>query len=487
MKQFPIKHRWLGRLLASDPGLIRFQKAGRATLSLMASVFTTLFIMQLAGADAALTPAIVSGMAGMLGIMIVMDDSKKGKMLTTGLLGLSAMAGVSIGSLLAGSTVFIDIAMVLLIFLSFYLTRFGVRYFSLCMIAFMTLYFASILKLSGSQLPSFYFGIWIGIAYAFLFNFILFQDTAKNLKRSIRSFHFQSNFTFNLLIEGMQAKEMTPQQREELGRNVLKLRDYAVMVSEYINDEDVQKLWPGLTSTQLRLYIFDAGMLIETLTDSIRSLKKANALEIDELRKLLVWVTRSLRDAEVLAQQYEEQNLREAELAVQALRLLIIDLFSREDKPAGWLFLIRRIESIANHVIEGGITIQQALHKMKDNEIKLSEEAAEGDTEDEPSEEDKGIKPSTKKAFQALTAAIISIIAGQILSPDQPYWVLLTAFIVLLGTESIGRIYTKGFQRSVGTIIGAVIGFTLARVVSGHSVLEITLIFAAVFFRLLFV
>ncbi|MEK3820109.1 FUSC family protein [Cytobacillus sp. FSL W8-0315] len=482
MKQFPIKHRWLGRLLASDPGLIRFQKAGRATLSLMASVFTTLFIMQLAGADAALTPAIVSGMAGMLGIMIVMDDSKKGKMLTTGLLGLSAMAGVSSGSLLAGSTVFIDIAMVLLIFLSFYLTRFGVRYFSLCMIAFMTLYFASILKLSGSQLPSFYFGIWIGIAYAFLFNFILFQDTAKNLKRSIRSFHFQSNFTFNLLIEGMQAKEMTPQQREELGRNVLKLRDYAVMVSEYINDEDVQKLWPGLTSTQLRLYIFDAGMLIETLTDSIRSLKKANALEIDELRKLLVWVTRSLRDAEVLAQQYEEQNLREAELAVQALRLLIIDLFSREDKPAGWLFLIRRIESIANHVIEGGITIQQALHKMKDNEIKLSEEAAEGDTEDEPSEEDKGIKPSTKKAFQALTAAIISIIAGQILSPDQPYWVLLTAFIVLLGTESIGRIYTKGFQRSVGTIIGAVIGFTLARVVSGHSVLEITLIFAAVFF-----
>lgn len=144
-------------MLASDPGLIRFQKAGRATLSLMASVFTTLLIMQLAGAGsaAALTPSIVSGMAGMLGIMIVMDDTKKGKMLTTGLLGLSAMAGVSMGSLLGGSTVFVDIAMVLLIFSSFYLTRFGVRYFSLCMIAFMTLYFSSILKLSGSQLPPF--------------------------------------------------------------------------------------------------------------------------------------------------------------------------------------------------------------------------------------------------------------------------------------------------------------------------------------------
>ncbi|KON87769.1 hypothetical protein AF332_13655 [Sporosarcina globispora] len=481
MKQLHTIHRWLGRLLASDPGLIRFQKAGRATLSLMASVFTTLLIMQSAGASA-LTPAIVSGMAGMLGITIVMDDSKKDKMLTTGLVGLSAMAGVSIGSLLAGSTIYVDIAMVLLIYLSFYLTRFGVRYFSLCMIAFMTLYFSSILNLSASQLPSIYIGIWIGVAYAFLFNFILFQNTAKNLKRSIRSFHFQSNFTFNLLIEGMQEKEMTHQQREELQRNVLKLRDYAVIVSEYINDDDVQKLWPGLTPSQLRLYIFDAGMLIETLTDSIRSLKKAKALEIDELRRLLIWVIQSLRDAEVLAPNYEEQNLREAELAVQALRLLIIDLFNQDDEPAGWLFLIRRIESIANHVIEGGITIQQALHKVKDNKIKVPEETTEGVIEVEPPEDVKGFMPSTKKAFQALTAAIISIIAGQILSPEQPYWVLLTAFIVLFGTESIGRIYTKGFQRSVGTIIGAAIGFTLAGMVSGHSDLEITLIFTAVFF-----
>ncbi|MCM3708633.1 hypothetical protein M3205_23610 [Cytobacillus firmus] len=247
MKQLQTKHRWIGRLLASDPGLIRFQKAGRATLSLMASVFTTLLLMQLTGSDAALalTPAIVSGMAGMLGIMIVMDDSKKGKMLTTGLLGFSAMAGVSIGSLLAESTIFTDISMAALIFSSFYLTRFGVRYFSLCMIAFMTLYFSSILHLSVSQLPSFYFGIWIGVGYAFLFNFILFQNTGKNLKKSIRSFHFQSNFTFNLLIEGIQNERMTTHQREELRRNVQKLRDYAVIVSEYINEDDVQKFGPG--------------------------------------------------------------------------------------------------------------------------------------------------------------------------------------------------------------------------------------------------
>ncbi len=470
--------------MASDPGLIRFQKAGRATLSLMASVFTTLFIMHAAGFDD-LTPAIVSGMAGMLGIMIVMDDAKKKKMLTTFLLGVSAMAGISAGSLLAGNAYYIDGAMLLLIFGSFYLTRFNVRYFSLCMIAFMTLYFSSILQLENSQLPLFYIGIWVGVAYAFLFNFMLFQNTAKNLQRSIRSFHIQSNLTFNLLIQGMQDKELSLQRKKELQKNVLKLREYAITVSEYINEEDVRKLWPGLTPPQLRLYVFDTGMLIETLTDSIHSLKRADALEIDELRRLLIWVIQSLRDAEVLAHHYEEQNLQEAELAVQALRLLIMDLFNRDAQPAGWLFLIRRIESIANHVIEGAATIQQALHStklMKQEDYPPIKESEENLDEKNAEDEEKSLRPSTKKAFQALVAGALSIIVGQIISPAQPYWVLLTAYIVLLGTESIGRIYTKGFQRSVGTIIGAVIGFTLARIVSGHSVLEVTLIFLVVFF-----
>ncbi len=488
MKHLHIKHHWLGRLLASDPGLIRFQKAGRATLSLMASVFTTLFIMNAAGFDA-LTPAIVSGMAGMMGIMIVMDDTKREKILTTFLLGVSAMAGITLGSSLAHNAYYIDIAMIVLIFGSFYLTRFGVRYFSLCMIGFMTIYFSSILKLTSSQLPWFYIGIWIGIAYAFLFNFILFQDTAKNLKRSIRSFHIQSNLTFNLLIQGIQDKELSPQRKKELQKNVLKLREYAIIASDYINEDDVQKLWPGLTPSQLRLYVFDTGMLIETLTDSIRSLKYADALEIDELRRLLIWVIQTLRDAEVLAQNYEEQNLQEAELAVQALRLLIMDLFNREDQPEGWLFLIRRIESIANHVIEGAITLQQALYsekimvkKSEEADEDLSETSKKDSGEEDSEDEEKTLKPSTKKAYQALVAAVLSIIVGQIISPAQPYWVLLTAFIVLLGTESIGRTYTKGFQRSIGTIIGAVIGFTLARLVSGHSALEVTLIFVAVFF-----
>jgi len=509
MKDLHRKHHWLGRILASDPGKIRLHKAGRATISLIASVFTTLFILRTAGL-ALFTPAIVSGVVGMLGIMVVMDDTFNKKKLTTLLLGISAMIGITLGSLFAGNSLYIDVLLVLSIFGSFYLTRFGVRYFSLFIIGFITVYFSSVLKLTADQLPWFFIGIWIGVVYAYLFNFLLFQATAKNLKRSIHSFHIQSNLTFNLLIKGIQENGLSEKERANLKKHVLKLREYAIIVSGYIKDEDVQELWPGLIPAELRLYVFDTGMLIETLADSIQRLKNAEALEIDELRRLLVWVMEALRDAEVLAYHYQNQNLQEAELAVQALRLLIIDLFNREEKPEGWLFLIRRIESIANHVIEGAMTIQQSLHGKKDlvsdRKVNKGSEEAEDEKyiykkmdeatdhvtqkESEESVDDKndeGLKPSTKKAYQALIAGVLSIIVGQFISPAQPYWVLLTAYIVLLGTESVGRIYTKGVRRSVGTVAGAVIGFVIAKILSGQSELEVIMIFVVVFLAFYFI
>ncbi|MFE1245192.1 FUSC family protein [Fictibacillus sp. NPDC058756] len=475
MRQPHRKHHWLGRLLASDPGLIRFYKAGRATISLIASVFTTLLIMRAAG-NSVITPAIVAGMAGMLGIMAVMDDTKEKMKVTTLLMAPSAMFGVTIGSM-SENAYYIDVMMIIIIFCSFYLTRFGVRYFSLSMIAFMTVYISSVLKLHSNQLPWFFAGITIGILYAYVVNFILFQGTAKNLKKSIRSFHFQSNLTFNLLLSAMKDPQVSLKRKKDLQKNVLKLKEYAVIVSGYIKAEDVNEMWPGLTASQLRLYVFDTGMLAETLSDSIRSLKNADAQDLEEIRPLLIEVTQSLRDAEVLAINAENQNLEGAERAVQKLRLMILDLLNRDQEPKGWLFLIRRIESIANHVIEGATTIQQSLHEKKT----VTAASEETEVEEDAPKEDTGLKPSTKKAYQALATGVLSIFIGEIISPTQPYWVLLTAFIVLLGTESIGRIYTKGYQRSLGTIIGAVIGFLMAKLLSGQPVIEVILLFAVIF------
>ncbi|MFC2949333.1 FUSC family protein [Virgibacillus sediminis] len=463
-------------MAAADPGRTRFKSAGKATMSLLCSVLVTLLILHVAG-NAYLTPAMIAGLVGMMGIVMVMDDTKNQKKVTTLLLGISAAAGMTIGSQLP-EVYYIDIILILIIFGSYYFSKFGSRYFSIGQIGFMTIYFSSIMDLAPGELPWVYMGIAIGVVSAFLFNFILFQSSAQVLKSSMRSFHIQANLTFDLLIQGLEEKELDEARRKKIDQNVQKLRSYARTVAGNLNEQDVQELWPGLKQTRLRLYVFDAGMLMETLTEAIYGLKSADAFDIEELRRLLVWVMTALRDADVYS---EEHHLEEAALAVEALRNVIREFMETGDSSKGWLFLIRRIESIANHIVAAGFSIRQHLQAGKDGED--PEEAEEEDVEQEKEEEDekKELSPAAKKAFQALVASIIAIFVGKLISPVQPYWVLLTTFICLLGTESIGRTYRKGMQRSVGTIIGAVIGFLLAKLLGGSPQLELFLLVVVVF------
>lgn len=477
MNPLQTTYHWIGRLKASDPGRKRLQKASKATLSLIFSVFTMLLFLRIVGIDQ-ITPAIIAGMVGLVGIMVVMDDTTEEKKMTTLLLSLGAGLGLTLGSLASVNPVYVGILMVLVIFSAFFFSQYRVRYFSIGMIGFFTVYISSFLKLNITELPWFYIGIAFGIVFAYLFNFLVFRDSAHILKRGMQSFHTQANLTFNLMLVMIQQPNISEKRRQKLVKNIKILRAYARNVSEDLDQQDVKEIWPGLEASQLRLYVFDTAMLAETLADSIHKLKKHDAFETQELRNLLVWIVRSLRDTEVLAADYAPENLEEAEKAVQALRTTLHEFLDNREHPQKWLYLIRRIESIANHVIEGALRIQHSLHKWDgQNEIK----SAENETEEEEGEEE-GMNPSTKKAIQAVVAASVSIVLGYLISPIQPYWIVLTSFIVLLGTESVGRTYIKGVERSIGTVIGAVFGFWLAHLVSGKAVLEITLLFLVVFF-----
>lgn len=482
MKQLHRQHVWLGRFLASDPGRKRFQQAGKATISLISAVFTMLFLLKLFD-HTAITPAIVSGMVGMLGIFVVMDDTTAKKKVTTPLIGVAVAVGITLGSAFAHYSLVVNILLVGAIFSAFYFSRFAIRYFSMGMAGFLSIYISSILQLDVAHLSWFYIGIVIGVVYAFLYNFIIFKGSVHVLRRSMRSFHIQSNLTFTILMKMIEDPDTSSKRRKLLDRNVRRLNEYARIVAGDINENDLKKLWPGIEPSQLRLYVFDTEMLIQTLTDSLKRLKELDALEVTELRRLLVWVLRSLRDAEVLAQDYDPRSLEEAEKAVQALRLLLSELLNQEEKPKGWVYLLRRIESIANHVLEAAITIQESLKvsERKETNEENKDESEVEEKEDKPDEEPKSLKPSTRKAIQALVAGTLAIIVGELIAPAQPYWVLLTTFIIQIGTESVGRTYMKAFQRSVGTVIGAILGFGAAKLVSGNSELEVFLLFVVLF------
>lgn len=463
--------------MASDPGRKRLQKAVKATLSLISAVFTMLLVLRLLENDQ-ITPAIVAGMVGLVSIIVVMDDTTPEKKGTTLLIPIPAILGITLGSLASVNPYYVGTLMVLVIASAFYFSQYRVRYFSFGVIGFFMVYISAFLKLPYQELPWFYTGILFGMVYAYLYNFLVFKDSATILKRGMQSFHIQANLTFKMMITMIEQPTISSKRKKHLDKNIKILRDYARNVSEDLDHQDVKEIWPGLETTQLRLYVFDTSMLVETLADSIYKLKHQDALEARELRRLLVWIVKSLRDAEVLAADYNPRNLEDAEKAVQALRLALHEYLDQKEEPEKWLYLIRRIESIANHVIEGAARIQHSLHKWDGGtNVTSSDEEVE-----EEQNEIEGMNPSTKKAIQAIVACSLSIVLGYMISPIQPYWIVLTSFVILLGTESVGRTYIKGVQRSIGTVVGAVFGFGLAHLVSGKPVLEIILLFTVVFF-----
>jgi uncharacterized membrane protein YgaE (UPF0421/DUF939 family) len=482
MKQIHNHPVWIGRVLASDPGRKRFQSAGKTTITIITSVFTMIWLLNWVQYGT-ITPAIVAGMVGLFGIMLVMDDTQSKKKATTFLIGLSAALGVTLGSLLAPTPLLLNALMVLVIFCAFYFSRFQIRYFSMGMAGFMSTYFSSILQLDAAHLFWFYIGITCGVLFAYLYNFVIFKGSAQGLRRGMRSFHIQSNLTLNLLIQWIRDPEDSEKKKKLLQKNVQRLNEYSRLVAGDIKDEDLTKLWPGITSSQLRLYIFDTEMLIQTLTGSVEKLRELGAFEHEQVRSLVVWVIQSLRDAEVLSQNYSSHALQDAENAVQGLRLLLSEVLNTDEKPEKWVYPLRRIESIANHVVDAAVTIQESMKSSKPTNDYESETVEEDPTEEEDEKKDptNTLKPTTRKAIQGLVAGILAIITGHIISPVQPYWVLLTTFIIQIGTESVGRTYVKGFQRSLGTVIGAVFGFAAAKLVSGHAVLEVTLMFFVIF------
>ncbi|MGB8002539.1 MAG: FUSC family protein, partial [Anaerobacillus sp.] len=200
-------------------------------------------------------------------------------------------------------------------------------------------------------------------------------------------------------------------------------------------------------------------------------------------RKLLYKVVESIRDAEVLRSDDIVGNLKQTEEAIEELKLQLVHLRLSNSHNKDWLWLIRRIESIANHLVDssdelGARRMANIEEKERlDDPDKLKKE----NVNEELETNSKQPRSATKKALQAICAGAVAIGFGYFLSPTHQYWVLLSAFVVLLGTDTVGMTLQKAFQRSLGTVFGAIAGFGLAHLLTGQVMLELIALFCCIF------
>ncbi|MGE6202282.1 FUSC family protein [Guptibacillus hwajinpoensis] len=471
---------WWSRLTATDPGRTRLHQAARITISVFSSVMTMLWLTTILGIS--FTPAILAGVVSLLSLLLVNDDTDKKKKITALLLVISSIIWLTLRTLLSSIPFVTDGLFLLVIFFAYYLQHYGFRYFGLFMIAFLSIYFSTLLKLQPSDLLGFILGIVVGGAYSYLYHFILFRNRPKRqLSRSMKSFHIQTNLTLDLVLDAI--ADPTPNRYRALllKRDVRTLNEYAQVISSQLTTTDPGEVWSGIDAEQLRMYVFDAEMLIETLYPAVKRMKELHALEHNEVRKLLYKVVESIRDAEVLRSHDIVGNLKQTQTVIEELKNQLIQLRISNHQNKDWLWLIRRIESIANHLIESSNEL--GARRMANIEEKVRLDDPEEVKKENIQENEKSNQPraATRKALQAIVAGAVAIFLGYFLSPTHQYWVLLSAFVVLLGTDTVGMTLQKAFQRSLGTIFGAVAGFGLAHLLEGRLVLELIALFCCIF------
>ncbi|MFP3360993.1 FUSC family protein, partial [Planococcus sp. SIMBA_143] len=83
------------------------------------------------------------------------DDTDKKKKITALLLVISSMIWLTVRTYLSSIPFMTDGLFLLVIFFAYYLQHYGFRYFGIFMIAFLSIYFSTLLSLQPPDLPGF--------------------------------------------------------------------------------------------------------------------------------------------------------------------------------------------------------------------------------------------------------------------------------------------------------------------------------------------
>jgi uncharacterized membrane protein YccC len=140
---------------------------------------------------------------------------------------------------------------------------------------------------------------------------------------------------------------------------------------------------------------------------------------------------------------------------------------------------VRRAEAAIRQLLEGAGAEQDP------GPAEERGESGDDDEEEEARRRQRGslagrLRPTTVQGIQAALASGLALLAGEVLSSSRPYWVVVTAFVVSMGSGTLGDTLSRGFPRTVGTLLGPVVGFFLASVASGNLYLEVPLMLVSI-------
>ncbi|MFG2409865.1 FUSC family protein [Streptomyces brevispora] len=470
------------RLAVPDPGLTRLAGGTRTLLAVVTAIASLYGLFAGIGLGAnALPVAMFGGMVAMQAATMARDATVDGRRLTTGLMILPAVAGVAIGAATDPVPAAAAVALVGVVFCGVWVRRFGNRYSALGQLGFMTCYFALLLGLSLSLMPWLAVSATVGTIWAYLARFALIPERpARVLDHGLVAFSIRLLDVFDPLIDAVSAARWDPDITRQVRTSLRRLHkcgrflEGQLRVAETVDAAQQ----PGA----LRLRLFDIELAAGHLAQQTSRIAQTGTMVPIVIRARMAGMLteaqhhlhKTAHHQRVTPPASGARTPDAAATPAPARPSLPTDSDRRlHDAVEGLLATVTRARDLQTTVLADRTATRE----------EVTTDSAPADPEPPPPTAVRHPRLSftTRQAIQAAVATGLALLAGTAVSPTRQYWAAIAAFVVFGGTDTSGHAIVKGLQRIAGTLLGAIVGFSIALLTGATPAVVLPLIAVCVF------
>nr|WTC14126.1 FUSC family protein [Streptomyces anthocyanicus] len=459
------------RLVASDPGLHRLHQA----LSAGVAISTTIGLQYVygravgSGAQDALVAMLLGAVVALTGWTALGEPRPWPKVRTAAFFPVAILAGMLPSAAVAGHTAATLGVLVVLLFLTVYIRRFGPAFSFYGTMVWIGFVFTAFLRLTAAGIPSLLLTVAISSAWVLLLSLtVLRVRPDRTLRRVQQAFGARARAVAGACSELLRSPPGdTESHLIRLRSRQLRLAETALVIDGW--SATTGALPEGWSAAALRRRTLEAHLVVDDLATAAAALSTPG----DGESRAAADIARHLARNEYPAARRRAAQLCGAvrttgESSARAtdggrsspLLLRFAEAALAFTDFAAWERTPPKIDDVpdfspAAALVLGGLPGSSAVAR--------GVEARGGWTRL------RGLSQPSRQALQVAVAGAPAIVLGRLLSPDHYYWAVAAALLAFAGTSTSAESVTKAGSAVVGTLLGLGVGVGAAELAGGHT------------------
>ncbi|MDE3240654.1 MAG: FUSC family protein, partial [Paracoccaceae bacterium] len=337
-----------------------------------------------------------------------------------------------------------DLGFLVVIFVSVYIRRYGMRWLAIGLVAFMAYFMGQYMHPAATDAGFMLFAAAVALGSAQIASVVLLpDDPERDFRRALRTIDHRINLILDHLLTAAEAGSLPPDDRRTIREQMTEFREIVLM----------------------------AEGLVPQITGGALSLTGAAADLAGGLIDLLLAVERLVR--------YRETALPPA----AALRALVEARGPRlgpvapaaDDATTGTaLRLLEDVRRARGRINAALGPVPSPVFADAPPPAPAASLAAQAQTRS-------GVPASLHRPIQVTLACGLALAAGLMLSPTRWYWAVITSYLVFNNTRTRADTALRAMNRAAGTLGGVLVGILLATALQGHMLASGLLIPVVIF------